>query len=53
MRNMTYEVQVQNDIQSHTTLNVLAYEIKDQMIMMPLFQGPTLALFSVSGKYLK
>ena len=43
IRNITYEVQVQNDIHKNTTLHVLAYEIEDHMIKMPLLQGPTLA----------
>ena len=43
MNNMTYEVYVQNQIYQHTSLNVLKYEIEDQMIKMIYLKGKTLA----------
>lgn len=43
IRNIKYEVNVQNEIFNNTDLNVANYEIQDHTIKMTLFEGVTLA----------
>ena len=43
IRNIEYEVRVQNEIYDKTKLNVCHYEIEDQMIKMTLIDGAELA----------
>lgn len=39
IRNIDYEVRVQNEIYDNTNLNVCKYEIENQMIKMTLING--------------
>lgn len=39
IRNITYEVNIQNEIYDKTNLNVCHYEIENQMIKMTLVEG--------------
>lgn len=43
IKNINYEVHVQNEIYNKTKLPVTSYEIVDHMIKMTLYEGPTLA----------